>query len=102
VHVAALHEPPVQTRLAQSPAMPHESPAAQVGQVPPPQSVSVSAPFFVPSEHDEAWQTSFVHRRLWQSLAAEHALPAIHFGHVLPQSTSVSFSFCTKSEQLAA
>jgi hypothetical protein len=39
----------VQTPLAQSPPTPQVSPVAQPGQMPPPQSRSVSAPFWKPS-----------------------------------------------------
>jgi hypothetical protein len=41
--------PLVHTKLTQSDAAAQPSPAAQAGQVPPPQSTSVSAPLSIPS-----------------------------------------------------
>jgi hypothetical protein len=51
VQVAALHTPPVHTLLSQSLAVPHAFPATH-GEQEPPQSVSLSVPFFAWSEHD--------------------------------------------------
>jgi hypothetical protein len=72
---------------------------------PPPQSTSVSLPFFTLSLQVAArhvfpprkppWQAA-----LWQSLAEEHALPSAHFGQPPPQSTSVSEPSLTLFEQL--
>jgi hypothetical protein len=48
--VGALQRPPVHTLLEQSAPPPHALFAPHAAQVPPPQSTSDSAPFFVPSE----------------------------------------------------
>ena len=48
--LTALQVPVEQMKLAQSLARLHFLPTAQAWQVPPPQSMSVSAPFFTPSE----------------------------------------------------
>jgi hypothetical protein len=45
------HTPDWQGPRAQSASFPHFSPGAHCGQVPPPQSTSVSAPFLALSEH---------------------------------------------------
>jgi hypothetical protein len=45
------------------PHLPHEVP---------PQSLSVSAPFFTPSEHDGLWQTFVLHTPLVQSAGTRH------------------------------
>jgi hypothetical protein len=50
LHVFALRNPPPeQTPLAQSPLPPHFFVSPHLPHVPPPQSTSVSAPFFAPS-----------------------------------------------------
>lgn len=54
-HVAAAHVPLEQNPVWQSPPEMHPCPVGQVGHVPPPQSVPVSAPFFEPSVHVGAW-----------------------------------------------
>jgi hypothetical protein len=46
----------------------HASPAPQRGHVPPPQSPSVSFPFFTRSLHVGAWQTFAMQTPLVQSL----------------------------------
>jgi hypothetical protein len=66
----------------------------------PPQSTSVSVPFFTKSVQSGAWHTLFVHTPLAQSDGAEHAFDVSHFGHAVPpQSTSVSLPFFTPSVQ---
>ena len=80
-------------------------PAAHLPHVAPPQSTSVSLPFFTPSEQLAPWHVSGVpeHTPLWQSEPALHVLPAAHLPQLAPpQSTSVSVPFLTKSVQLGA
>src|SRR4029079_2211714 len=66
-----------------------------LGQVPP-QSVSVSVPFFTPSLHAGALHFFVFESQtpLWQSPEAAHALPSAHLlGQEPPQSVSVSVPF---------
>jgi hypothetical protein len=66
--------------------------------------MSVSAPFFTPSEHVVAPHRSGDPEQmpLWQSEAFEHSLPAPHLVQLAPpQSTSVSAPFFTPSEHVA-
>jgi hypothetical protein len=65
----------------------------------PPQSVSVSEPFWTVSEHDGTWQTPPAQLLLVQSLLVLHASPSAHAGQVEPQSVSVSGPFLTPSVQ---
>src|SRR5512145_1425947 len=71
----------------------------------PPQSTSVSVPFFARSLHAAAWQTLVLQTPLAQSEPVEQALP---FAQVLvgaqppPQSVSVSVPFLVLSPQVAA
>src|SRR5687767_8294849 len=65
----------------------------------PPQSVSVSEPFFSPSLH-EAPHTLFVHTPLTQSEPIPQARPLAHLPHAPPQSTSLSVPFLTMSMQV--
>jgi hypothetical protein len=101
VQLAARHEPPIHTPLSQSPAAVQLRPAAQRGQpeVAPPQSRSVSLPFFTKSAqsavvHDVAMQT-----KLAQSPPPAHFLPGAQAGHEPPQFTSDSEPFLTASMQ---
>jgi hypothetical protein len=102
VQLGLRHVPAVQAPVAQS------LPAAQRlpdghGLHVPPQSISVSLPFFTESAHPAVWQTPAVHTELRQSLANRHAAPPLHAPHAPPpQSMSVSLPFLTKSVQLAA
>jgi hypothetical protein len=94
---------PEQTRLLQSLPVEQNLPSRQVGQVPPPQSVSVSAEFLTVSVQVAAWQTPLVQTLLAQSLAVLQALPVVQALQVPPpQSVSVSAEFLTPSEQVAA
>src|SRR5204862_292354 len=78
----------------------HIRPSAQGAQVPPPQSMSVSLPFFIPSPQLPGLHTLAAQAPLAQSLPATHAWPPMHFGQVLPpQSTSVSSPFFALSVQ---
>jgi hypothetical protein len=76
---------------------------AQVTHAPPPQSTSVSLPFFTPSAQPDAWQMAAVHTPFWQSVPAVQVLPAAHRLQVVvpPQSLSVSPPFFAASEQVA-
>jgi hypothetical protein len=56
LQVGATQTLAAQTPLAQSVAARQPRPSAQRGQVPPPQSTSVSAPFLTPSMHEGAAQ----------------------------------------------
>jgi hypothetical protein len=79
----------------------HTLPAAHLGQLAPPQSMSVSVPFFALSVHAGAWQKPPVQTPLWQSAATPHTLPAVHFVQLPPQSMSVSVAFLTPSAHVA-
>ena len=70
---------------------------------PPPQSVSVSAPFRTKSVHVAVWQV-VLHTLLWQSPGAPHTCPAPQrAAHAAPpQSTPVSSWLDTPSVQVAA
>jgi hypothetical protein len=85
--------PALQTPLSQSPEKVHAALGAQRGHVAPPQSTSLSAPFFTPSAQDATWQWLDAHTLLAQSPPAPHSLPAPHAGHPPPQSASVSPPF---------
>jgi hypothetical protein len=66
----------------------------------PPQSVSVSVPFLVPSEQLDAWHVPAMHTPLVQSAPVVQPLPSAHLSvgaHEPPQSTSVSVPFLTMS-----
>jgi hypothetical protein len=94
-----------QTPLWQSVPPVHCLPTAHLPQEAPPQSMSVSVPFFTPSRQVAAWHLSGLpeHTELWQSVLAMHVLPATHLPQLAPpQSVSVSLPFFTLSEQLAA
>jgi len=94
-----------QTAETQSPLVPHPLPSAQrlAGAQGPPQSASVSEPFFTASPQVEeaqievpAGQTAFT-----QSVPSLQLLPSSQWGQVAPpQSTAVSVPFLTPSVQL--
>jgi hypothetical protein len=66
-------------------------PSGQRGQVLPPQSVSVSVPFFTMSTQDAATQIfTLLHTMEAQSSGARQARPVPQPGQLPPQSTSVS------------
>jgi hypothetical protein len=68
----------------------------------PPQSVSVSLPFFARSVQLAVWQTPAVHTALAQSPLPPQSLPAAHFvEQEPPQSASLSEPFLTPSVQAA-
>jgi hypothetical protein len=75
----------------------------QVGQVPPPQSTSVSTPFFRLSEQLAVTQVPPMQLPpTWQSPSMLQCLPAAHLvAQLPPQSMSVSLPFFTLSPQLA-
>jgi hypothetical protein len=86
--------------LPQSAAPLQALPTAHLEQVPP-QSTSLSLPFFTPSEHVGAAHRLFRQRPLTQSESPTHALPTGQRGHALPpQSTPDSFPFFTVSVQV--
>ncbi len=90
------------TPETQSPAETHAFPFAQGAHDVPPQSVSVSAPFFTPSEQPGAEHSSPAHTADAQSVPVMHESPWLHGGQLPPQSKSVSSPFLTPSEQLGA
>jgi hypothetical protein len=106
VHDAVWQTPAVHTPLAgstQSVAFAHFLPAPHAVHVPPPQSTSVSAPFWTLSLQPAPWQAPAVQTPLAQSVGKVHAEPVPHFEvHVPPQSMAVSEPFWTPSAQPAA
>src|SRR5204863_357497 len=99
--------PPEQTPLVQSPATPQALPLPHflAGAQEPPQSTSVSVPFFTMSLQEGAGQTPPEQTPLWQSPATPQALPLPHFlagPQEPPPSTSVSVPFFTVSLQEGA
>jgi hypothetical protein len=88
---------PWHTRDPQSSSAAHALFAAQRRHAPP-QSMSVSSPFFTLSEHVSAHEPA-AHEPLWQSVLPEHGSPAGHGPQVPPQSMPVSVPFLTASLQ---
>ena len=89
------------TLLLQSePALQAEPAPQRLQAVAPPQSTSVSPPFWTRSLQEGGWQTAAVQTPLWQSAARLQASPSAQSGQEPPQSTSVSLPFWTKSLQL--
>ena len=81
----------MQTPEAQSPPFTQERAASQPGHTPPPQSTSVSLPFFVVSVQDGARQVKSWQTKLLQSDETTQACDGAQGEHVAPpQSTSVS------------
>ena len=94
--------PLLQTPELQSPLALHESPPLQAGQSPP-QSTSVSFPFFAASVQVGAAQVKSRQTSLSQSLPIRHTCDVVHFGQTLPpQSTSLSSPSLTLFVQDAA
>src|SRR2546425_7548390 len=92
-----------QLTVTQSDDMRHTLPTAQGGQVLPPQSMSVSLPFFRWSVQLGAAHALLSQTALEQSLLRMHIFPGSHLGQVSPpQSTSASSSSLTPSMQLRA
>ena len=92
-----------QTKVVQSVEAVQVLPEPHAVHTEPPQSVSVSVPFFTESVQLALWQNPPEQTPPTQSPLAAQRLPAPHFGHVAPpQSTSVSAPFFTTSVQLAA
>jgi hypothetical protein len=106
VHFGTWQMPPVHTPLVQSPGTAHPLVSAHFldGAQLPPQSVSVSDPFFTPSVQIGATQVVPLHTPLAQSLAIVHPPPVPHRAHVEapPQSMPDSEPFFTMSVQLGA
>ena len=98
-----------QRRLVQSPPIEQALFGAQAGALvgaPPPQSTSVSEPFFTPSVALGAEQRPLVQTSLVQSVFTTHFKPVPQASALVgappPQSTSVSVPFCTESEDVGA
>jgi hypothetical protein len=92
VHAELQHTPSAQLALWQSPPAAQCLAIPQAGQVPPPQSMSVSAPFLTPSLQSGArhmWVAD-EQTRLAQSGPIWQCRPAAHAGQDPPQSVSVS------------
>jgi hypothetical protein len=95
VHVVGWqHDELWQLPLEQSVPTLQEVPVPHVGQVPPPQSVPVSAPFLIESMHVAAAQVPLGQLSVVQSDPTLHFWFTAHFGQLPPQSTSVSSPFC--------
>jgi hypothetical protein len=76
-------------------------PIVQPLQSGPPQSTSVSDPFWMPSEHVGAWHVPPSQTPLWQSPSPLQSSPATQAEQLEPpQSTSVSSRFWVLSEQV--
>jgi hypothetical protein len=93
--------PPRQAPLWQSDAWPQVLPFAQRAPQLPPQSTSLSVPFFTPSvQLGTATHTPVGEQiPLVQSPGTPHALPSPQRGHEPPQSTSLSSPFLVPSSQ---
>src|SRR5262245_16934294 len=92
--------PPVQTPLVQSPGPLHIWFGPHCGQGPP-QSMSVSMPFFTPSMQFGTWHTPPVQTLLMQSVPTAQVFPSLQAMQTgPPQSTSVSLAFFTWSVQV--
>jgi hypothetical protein len=105
VGASAPHTPPAQLALWQSPALPHAFPFGHLAQAGPPQSTSLSLPFFIPSLQAPlgAAQTPFAQLALVQSEATPQVLPLAHLTQVAPpQSMSVSPPFFIPSLHVGA
>ena len=87
--------------MVQSALTMHDDAMAQPGHVEPPQSVSVSAPFRMPSAQLPCWQSPLLHTCVEQSVGAKQAAPGAQAAQAVPpQSVSVSLPFLTPSVQL--
>ncbi len=100
LQVGARQVPVVHTPLWQSAPVLQSLPVAHpVGQEPP-QSVSVSLPFFTPSLQVGSWQVLPEHTALLQSLPSLQLRPGVQSVQEPPQSVSLSSPFSTLSVQL--
>jgi hypothetical protein len=101
--VAGWHTLETQFALVQSVDTMHPLPSAHffAGAQEPPQSMSVSLPFFCESLHVGAWHWFVVQTLLEQSPPFPHALPVAQLPpQTAPQSVSDSFPFFTLSLQV--
>jgi hypothetical protein len=108
----SVHEKPPHTRFGAVPwQMPVTQsagtlqclPEAQAGQVPPPQSTSVSAPSCAPSLQVVPMQTPLVQAPVLQSVPTRQCWGGTQAAHLPPpQSMSVSAPFCTPSAQVGS
>src|SRR5690242_10328419 len=92
----------MQLAFTQSALTAHVFPSGHLVHTRPPQSMSLSSWFLIPSLHvGFGLQTPLPQIADWQSLAAAHVFPSAHLGQcVPPQSTSVSSWFLSESVQL--
>src|SRR3989442_1491863 len=93
-----------QALVVQSPSIVHFRPVAQPAQMPPPQSMSVSTPSFLLSEHWFETQANDTASQAFvaQSVSAAPPLPGAQVAQPPPQSTSVSVpSFLWSTQRLA-
>lgn len=86
------HTPARQFFVAQSVPEEQSLPLGQRAHRVPPQSTSVSVPFFAPSVHDAGAHTPVEHEPLAHSVPDRHAMP-VHLRHGPPQSVPVSVPF---------
>jgi hypothetical protein len=100
VQVGAAQIPPLQTRLAQSVAVPHVEPTPQGAHASPPQSTPASLPFFTRSAHVGAAHVAPSQTWLAQSAAAEQGAPAPQPAQPPPQSVAVSAPFFVPSKHV--
>src|ERR1051325_5035317 len=94
--------PSTHEAVPQSPGPIQVASTPQRRHVPPPQSTSDSAPFFVPSEQVGAAHTPLLHTMLRQSPGRLHGESDPHGPHVPPQSIPVSSPLATPSEHVGA
>jgi hypothetical protein len=96
------HTPAAQNPLLHSPAPVQCSPLSHAVQAPP-QSTSVSIPFWAPSSHAGALQVCRLALQTWptQSAPCRHLRSTAQGLHAPPQSASVSVPFWMPSAQLA-
>jgi hypothetical protein len=99
--VVAEHMPLMQMFDVQSALAAQPLPLSHLVEQVPPQSMSVSLPFFAPSVHVAVAQRPPVHAPPVQSVFTEQSSPFAQSGQLPPpQSTSVSAAFFTPSVQV--
>ncbi|HVU03085.1 MAG TPA: hypothetical protein VHE30_15095 [Polyangiaceae bacterium] len=97
MHFAAAQTRLAHTPLSQFPPMTHALPSGHGSQLPP-QSTSVSSPFFAPSAQVAPAQTPSWQELLSQSEPRTHVFPLLQVAQSEPpQSTAVSFPSCLPS-----
>ena len=98
VQLAGRQMPPLQTRLRQSPLVAADLAVEAPGRSAPPQSRSVSSPFFTPSSHAGAAHVPS-QTPLTQSAPIAQTAPFAHGPQSPPQSTAVSLPSSAPSAQ---